>query len=275
METDSRHYFQIPENCPICKSPTVVQGDFLYCKSDLCPSKLTGSVKVWVERLGILHWGDALIGSLTNSDDPAISTIADLYRLTVDDLEVHCSGRKMAEKCWNTLHKNESVPFEVVLAALNVPNLGPSTATDIVDSGFNDVDKLLAASEEDLQKVPNVGIRTACQVAEGLRWKAQELRDLQTVITMPSSPKGALSGLKICITGDVWAPRKAVQKMIVEAGGKAVNGVAKDTSLLVCDDVGSSTTKSKKAAKYNVPMISGDDLKALLDGHKSIDEFIQ
>jgi DNA ligase (NAD+) len=251
-----------------------VDGDFLFCKSDLCPSKLTGSIKVWIERLGILHWGEALIRSITNPDDPFVSSVADLYRMSVVDLERHCSGQKMAAKCWESLHKDTSIPLEVVLSALNIPNFGLATATDIVKAGYDTVERVLGASASDFEKVPNIGAVTAKRIVEGLEWKKSELRDLADVLDIVSSQHGPLSGMKVCITGDVWAPRRAVQKMIVDAGGQAVGSVAKDTSILVCNDPGSSSGKSKKATKYGIPVISGDALRDVLEGRSSIQDVI-
>jgi len=180
----------------------------------------------------------------------------------------------MAVKCWSSLHKDKSIPLEVVLSALNIPNFGLSTATDVVKAGYDTVDKVLDATSEDFQKVPNVGTITASRISEGLTWKSSELRDLTDVIDIVSSTRGSLSGVKVCITGDVWAPRRAVQKMIVDAGGQAVGSVTKDTSVLVCNDPGSSSGKSKKAARYGIPVISGDMLKAILEGNSSIQDIL-
>lgn len=251
-----------------------MDGDFLYCRSDSCPSKLIGSIKVWIDRLGILHWGDALIHSISNPSNPAVNSISDLYRLSVDDLERHCSGRVMAIKCWESLHKDMSVPLEIVLSALNIPNVGLSTATDIVKAGFDTIEKVLGASSDDFQKVSNIGKITADRIVEGLSWRAQDLRDLSEILNVVSSKRGSLSGMKVCITGDVWMPRRAVQKMIVDAGGQAVGSVTKDTSMLVCDDSTSSSGKSKKAKRYGIPIISGDALKLILNGELFVGEII-
>src|SRR5574343_954846 len=121
--------FQIPETCPICAAPTAIKGDFLYCNSKSCSARLSGAISAWIERLGILYWGVALISSLFYNS--AVSNIADLYRLDVDQLSNHCSGLKVAQKCYDILHQHKVMPMEVFLSALNITNLGISTATDI------------------------------------------------------------------------------------------------------------------------------------------------
>src|SRR5512133_3572737 len=107
MADDSLDPFLIPTNCPACLHPLSVEGDFLYCRNKHCPTRLFGDVKVWVDRLGLLFWGDALIESLTNPDNPnAIHSVADLYSMSVAHLEEHCSGTKVARKCWKVLNDN-------------------------------------------------------------------------------------------------------------------------------------------------------------------------
>jgi DNA ligase (NAD+) len=179
----------------------------------------------------------------------------------------------MAVKCWKALHDNMSVPLEVVLAGMNIPNLGLTTATDIVKAGHDTIDKVLSLTISQLVSVQNVGEITAKQVYLGLSSKKDVLIDLASVLDIKSTRLGPLSGKKVCITGDIWAPRKAVQKMIVTAGGQAVNSVSKDTSFLVCDDANSSSSKSKRAAAYGIPSISGSDLKRILDGITTYKKF--
>ena len=268
-------YFSIPSICPACSHPLSVEGDFLYCRSKRCPTRLFGDVKVWVDRLGLLFWGDALISSLTDPDSSnSVKKVSDLYRMSVADFEEHCSGLKMAKKCWKVLHDNMSVPLEVVLAGLNISNLGLATATDIVKAGYDTIKKVCDLTTEQLIAIPNIGEITADQIKTGLDSKSDLLADLESVLDIRSATVGPLSGKKVCITGDVWAPRKAVQKLIVAAGGQAVDSVSKDTSLLVCDDVGSSTAKNKRAIAYAIPIVNGSDLKRILDGLVTWDELL-
>ena len=266
LSEPSEQKFPVPENCPICSAPLSREGDFLFCRSDDCPVKLSGAIKVWIKRFGILHWGDAMVNAVAKSS--AVQSVADLYRLSVEDLAQFCSGIKMAEKCYKTLQASRKVTLEQVVGALNIQNLGPSTAADIITAGHDTVAKLMNLTVEDLMQVPNVGEITARAIYIGLQEKASLIWDLAQVLDVKKpSAGGPLSGVKICITGEVWVPRKTVQEMIVQAGGQAQSGVSKDTTYLVCDqDAGSS--KSQKAAKYGVKVISSAALKSLLETGK-------
>jgi len=256
--------FLIPEFCPVCSGPTVVSGDFLYCKSDGCPSRLSGAVKVWIRNFGLLHWGDAMIESLTAEDRRMVGSVADLYRLSVEDLAECCSGTKMAKKCYSVLHANKSVPLDLVLASLNIPNFGLSTASDVVRAGFDTVDKVLGAGFDELKSVPNVGDKTARQIQEGLVACREVLLDLETVLDIRPPGGGPLQGKTVCITGELSKPRKAVEKMIMDAGGSPKGSVSKDTSYLVTNDSSTTSSKMEKAKKYGIPVIDEAGLMLLL-----------
>jgi DNA ligase (NAD+) len=263
MTEDSRvDLFRIPEFCPVCSGPTSVIGDFLYCTNTSCPSRLIGSLKVWIRNLGLLNIGDATIEAL--AELPSISSVADLYRLTIDDWTDCCSGRKMAEKCYAALHTNKSLPFELILASINIPNFGLSTATDLVTAGLDTVDKIVSAGFNELVSIPNIGEKTARQIQEGVLEKRELLFDLLEVLEIKKISGGPLQGKSVCITGDLSKPRKTVQKMIMDAGGTIQTSVSKGTTYLVTNETDTSSKKMKSARKNGTIVISEQQLLDLM-----------
>jgi len=256
--------FPVPAHCPVCGGPSSEEGDFLYCRNRACPVQLSGSVRVWIKRLGLLHWGDALIDRLTDPDGPKISSLADLYRLTVEDIAECSSGTKFAQKCYDVLHANKSVTLELLIASLNIPNLAVATATDIVRAGHDTVEKVLSLTREDLLKVPNVGDVTAGQVLEGLADRRQAVLDLAAVLDVRQPVGGVLAGKSFCITGATSKPRKSIEKMIMDAGGTAKGSVGAGTSYLVTNDPDTGTSKMKSAKKHGVAVISEADLYRMM-----------
>jgi len=255
--------FQIPEFCPVCSGVLSEEGQFLYCRSRSCPVQLSGSVKVWIKRLGFLHWGDALVDSLTSPDNPKVKAIADLYELTVDDIAEHCSGQKFAKKCWEVLHANKRVTVELLLASMNIPNLAVATATDIIQAGHDTVEKILALTYEDLLKVQNVGEKTARQVMDGLDDRRDAVLSLSRVLDIAVS-SGPLSGKSFCITGATSKPRKALEKMIMDVGGAVKSSVGAGLSFLVTNDSDTTSSKMKSAKKHGTTVISEQELYRLM-----------
>lgn len=255
--------FSVPESCPKCGHTLVDEGSFLYCYNKNCPARASGSISTWIDRLGLLYWGDALVSSLTSGDTPPVSSVADLYKLTVEDISRHTSGLKYAQKCYDVLHSNKSVKLELVLSALNIPNLGISTATDLVYNGFDTISKLLGAKSTDFCAVPNIGSKTAESIVDGLAEKAQSLLELNNVISIEAPRSGRLSGRSFCITGATELPRKALQKQILDHGGIVKESVVSGLSYLISNE-SSSSSKSMKAAKFGIPIITESQLKDLI-----------
>lgn len=264
MDNAQLEYFQIPTNCPVCNSQTEKEGQFLYCRSKSCPSKLSGSIQNWVEKLGLLHWGDSLIFSLTSPDNPSVSSIADLYRLSVEEISKHCSGMKVAKKCYDQLHAQKRIPLQLVLSALNIQFLGIVTATDMVASGIDTIDKILEINVERLTKVPNIGERTAQLIHDGIQQKKETLVDLNSIIEIVGSDSGPLSGKSFCITGALSRPRKAVEKMIMDSGGTVKGSVGLGLSYLITNFSDTTSTKMQKAKSNGTQVINENDLYVML-----------
>lgn len=264
MAGQAAQLFPVPEVCPVCSGPVSVRNAFLYCDSRSCPAKLSGSVKVWIKRLGLLHWGDALVDSLTDPDNPRISCIADLYRLTVDDIAECSSGGKFAKKCYDVLHAGKSITLELLIASLNITNLAVATATDIVQAGHDTVEKVLALTREDLMKVPNIGEVTAGQVFDGLQAKRGEIEELAKVLDLKRPCSGPLAGKSFCITGATSKPRKAVEKQIMGAGGTVKGSVGAGLSYLVTNDPDTGSSKMQGAKKHGVTVISEAELYRMM-----------
>jgi len=74
----------------------------------------------------------------------------------------------------------------------------------------------------------------------------------------------ALAGKTLVLTGTMSAPRGEIKALVEANGGKVTGGVSKRTSYVVAGD--SPGSKVEKAEKNGVPVISEDELRALLGG---------
>ncbi len=265
MNQSNPEFFVHPEFCPVCTGPVIEEGDFLFCRNLTCSARLSGAIKVWIKRLGILYWGDALIESIADPSKFMVFSVGDIYRLSVENIAKCCSGEKVAQKCYDTLHANKSITLELLIASLNIPNLSTSTATDIVQAGFDTVEKILDITYEDLLKIPNIGAKTARQAFDGLKDKRNLLIDLSSVLEVKLPSVGPLTGLSFCITGTTSKPRKLIHKDIMDAGGIVKESVGQGLTYLVTnEDVSFGSAKMKKAEKYGTKVISENDLYSMI-----------
>ncbi|MGH6876898.1 MAG: BRCT domain-containing protein [Rhizomicrobium sp.] len=217
-----------------------------------------------MKRLGLLHWGDALIDALTDPEKPLIGSIADLYRLDPEDIAGCTSGLKMGKKCWEILHANKKIKLELLIASLNISNLAVATATGIVQAGYDSVEKILALTKEQLETIQNIGPVTAQLVFDGLQERKRAILDLVEVLDVRGSDAGPLSGKSFCITGGTSKPRKAVQKMIMDAGGIVKDTVGAGLSYLITNETDTTSKKMQNAKKYGTEVISEPQLYAMM-----------
>jgi DNA ligase (NAD+) len=258
--------FSVPSFCPTCGANTEEAGCFLICPNRSCSARSSGSIRVWVNKLGILNWGDALIDSLTTGGTPKVQSVPDLYRLSIEDIAGHCSGMKHARKCYDSLHSQKDITLDLVLSALNITNLGLSTATDIINNGYDSIELISKLTEDGLIKVPNIGPKLAKDLYEGILDKIEVLKDLKTVLNIKPRVEGSLSNVSICITGNTTIPRKTLQKRIIDNGGTVKETVVSGLTYLVTNEDLSSFTsdKVKKANKYKVNIIKESDLLVMM-----------
>jgi DNA ligase (NAD+) len=157
-----------------------------------------------------------------------------------------------------------------VLFGLNIPKTGWVLARNLARH-FGSVDALLRATPEELAEVEGIGPDRAELIAEWFaddenRALVEELRSLGLQMTAGEAERpveGPLTGNQYVITGtlETWSRDEA--KTALEAlGAKVSDSVSKKTTGVVVGD--SPGSKLAKAEKLGVPVLSEDDLRALL-----------
>jgi len=115
------------------------------------------------------------------------------------------------------------------------------------------MEKLQAASEEELQTVSAIGPRIAESITQFFREKHNKeiIRVLKSAgVTMASTPartKGKLSGKTFVLTGTLLGyTRDEARRVIAHHGGKIAAGVSKNVDFVLAgEDAGSKLTKAK------------------------------
>jgi len=73
-----------------------------------------------------------------------------------------------------------------------------------------------------------------------------------------------LQGRTFVLTGTMSAARSEIKALVEANGGKVTSSVSKKTSYVVAGD--SPGSKVERAAKNNVPVITEDELRAMISG---------
>jgi DNA ligase (NAD+) len=201
-----------------------------------------------------------------------VRSLPDLYRLTKDQLmELEGYGEISATNAIASIEASKDVFFNRVLFGLNIPDVGWVTAQNLARH-FENVDRLLEASQEDILEVEGIGPERAEAIAEWFADEANrelvaELRALGLRFEIGDELRpveGPLSGNTYVITGTLEQFTRDEAAAELEArGAKVVNSVSgKTTGLIVGEEPGNS--KLTKARKVEVPLLTETDLLELL-----------
>jgi DNA ligase (NAD+) len=267
--------FRMPKKCPLCGADIVrPEGEAMHrCPNRACPSRGLETLVNWVQAAADIEGvGEQSVRRLW--DLGLVRSLPDLYRLTKEQLiELDGYGEISATNAIASIAASKQVPFHRVLFGLNIPDVGWVTAQNLARH-FENVDRLMDASQEEIVEVEGIGPERAEAIAEWFaddanRELVEELRSLGLRFEIGDELKpveGPLTGKTYVITGTLEGfTRDDAAAELEVRGAKVVNSVSGKTSgLIVGEEPGSS--KLSKARKLDVPLLTEQDLELLLAG---------
>ncbi len=160
-------------------------------------------------------------------------------------------------------------PLWRVLVALSIRHVGP-TAAQALAREFRDIDRIAAASREELAAVEGVGPTIAETVADWFtvdwhreivaKWRAAGVRLAERGGAEGPRP---LEGIAVVVTGTLAGySRDQATEAIQGQGGKVTSSVSKKTGFVVVGD--NPGSKYDKALGLKVPVLDEDGLRTLL-----------
>ncbi|PYV31934.1 MAG: DNA ligase (NAD(+)) LigA [Acidobacteria bacterium] len=248
--------FTMPKKCPVCGGEVHrAEGEVAYrCVNVSCPAKLKESLLHFASRraMNIDGLGDALVDQLV--DKGLVRDLADLYSLKKDELaNLERMGEKSAENLLAEIEASKKNELARLLFALGIRFVGERTA-EFLAGHFGSLEKLAAATEEELLEVEEVGPKIAQSILEFFREKRnrtllEKLKKagLQFDGKRARKAEGKLSGKQFVLTGTLAQhSRDEARRLIEEAGGRVVGSVSKKTDYVVVGaDPGSKFDKAR------------------------------
>src|SRR5262245_25919123 len=274
--TGKEKKFVFPSKCPFCESPVVKKeggSSFNYvCSAGAnCPGQITGRIKSFAkrERMDIEGLGDELAQQLVDAE--LVTTVADLYHLTEEELlPLERMGKKKAQNLLAGIAASKDRGLARLLAALSINGVGESMA-DAIAQSYPSMDKLLVAKEEEIASVSGIGPVRAKSIYEFFHNAVgekliSELKELGIKLTeeVRHAPKASgIAGKTIVVTGTLKNyGRKEIEDLIKEMGGKPTGSVSKKTDYVVVgEDAGS---KLDKAKELGVKILSEGEFNKLI-----------
>lgn len=259
-------------------------GRALECKNPDCCGKVIAKVKSWINKLDMKGIGDGVLAGIVN--ELGVKAPAGLYRLTAEKLAALQIGNgkfgtKRAEAVMDEIDAKRKLPLHMFLGSLGVPHLGRRRVQLVMKAVPGEMDKLAnwrsgkLLTVADRANIPNIGI----EINDGIAAFSNVIDDLLTCVTVedngvstakPAATGGALSGRNYCFTGKIEKvgtdgkryTRDKMQQLVIDNGGSVSDDVRSGVTHLVQADPDSKSSKSEKAKKLGVEMVSEADFFA-------------
>ncbi|MBN9500229.1 MAG: hypothetical protein BGO01_05670 [Armatimonadetes bacterium 55-13] len=262
-----------PTECPECGTALFQKpGEvILRCPNKHCPAQISAKIRHFVSRgaMDIEGLGEKLIDRFLElnfiSDLPSIYRLKD-YREELIGLEK--LGEQSVDNLLEAIEASKTQSLDRFVFGLGIRFVGDRGAKDLAKE-FRSLDRLLAATYEDLIAIPDVGPRTAAEVEEWLQDPANQglVEDLRKCGVTPTEPEGPTSdqfaGQTFVFTGKLERfAREAAEELVMKMGGKAAGSVSKATTYVVAGPGAGS--KLAKAEQLGVAVLTEEDFLAML-----------
>jgi len=266
------------DKCPECGTKLVrVEGEAaFYCPNlEGCPTQIRGRIEHFIQRraMDIDSLGEKTIEQLYQLG--LVKSPADLYDLKKEDLlRLEGFKDKSAQNLLAGIDKSREVPFESVLFAIGIRYVGRTVAEKLARY-FKTIEKVAAASKEELLAAPEIGEKIAQTVFDFFR-NPQSQREIarlraaglhfESTAKEPEKESDVLGNKSFVISGVFEKyEREELQEIILKNGGRVLSSVSgKLDYLLAGDNMGPS--KREKAEKLGVTIISEQDFEKLMKG---------
>ena len=263
-------------HCPECGTELIrKEGEAQhFCPNDVgCPPQITGRIQHFISRkaMDIEGLGGETVELLFK--EGLIANYADLYTLTKEQImPLERMAEKSAENLVNGVAASKNIPFERVLFALGIRYVGETVAKKLAKA-FKNIDALMAASEESLVAVDEIGQRIAESVVQFFaedknRELIERLKSYGLQFSLSEeqlqNQSDTLKGQTFVVSGVFETlGRTELKKLIEDNGGKVASSVSSKTTYLVAGDK-MGPSKRTKAENLGVAIISEKDFLAML-----------
>lgn len=270
-----RRPFTMPAACPICGTPLVrEEGEVIRrCVNVSCPARLKESLQHFASRraMNIEGMGEQLVEQLVERG--LLHGLADVYALTQEQIAgLERMGDKSAANVIAAIEASKSTPLARIIFALGIRYVGERTA-QLLAEHFRSVERMRAASREELEEVEEVGPR----ISEAIQDFFAAERNIEMLSQLagagvvmekkgpaPANRDLRLKGQTFVLTGTLHnLSRDEATERIEALGGKVSGSVSKKTNYVVAGEKAGS--KLDKATELGVPILDEAALLGLTE----------
>ncbi len=273
--TGAERVFNMPGACPACGS--AVSRDpaqvAVRCLNPACPAQVRRRMEHFASRgaMDIEGLGEAMVEQLVERG--LARDVADLYALDAGRLAtIPRTGEKSIANLLGAIEASKTRPLWRLVFGLGIVHVGVASARALAGH-FHTLDRLMAATAEELQQLPDVGPVVAPAIVQHFgraenRAMIERLRQAglnfgeRDERRERARESARLAGTWV-ITGTLSRPREEVAEWIREHGGKVVASVSKKTDFLLAGEEAGS--KLEKARRLGVRVLDEAEFRAMLE----------
>jgi len=204
-------------------------------------------------------------------DAGLVKRLSSLYELTKEDLlSLERFADKSAENLLREIEDSKEQTLPRFLYALGIPLVGEHM-TRVLATHFKTLGDLMQASEEELQKIEEIGPQVAHSIVtffseDENRQVIREIREAGLTLGNPYAEEEAqpLEGLTFVFTGSLerWT-RDEVKRFVEQLGGRATSSVSGETDYVVAGPGAGS--KLGEAKSRDVPIMDEEEFVEFIE----------
>lgn len=253
LRTGKEKKVVLPVVCPVCDAPVARrEGEVaIVCTNPSCYAMERERVLHAARAFAIDGLGEKIVEKVINAG--LVKNAADIFSLTKDDLlTVEGFADLSAQKLVDEIAARKEIEFENFIVALGIRHVGAETAF-VLASSFGTLEKLRAASVDELAQVPEIGPVVAESLASAfvdahMHKLLDAYESVGVRIKHAKAVKRVLTGQSFVITGTLATlGREEAKDRVRLLGGSVSDSVSKKTSFVVVgENPGSKAEKAKE-----------------------------
>lgn len=266
-----------PTVCPSCGTELEQRGAHLFCPNRLgCKPQLIGRITHFASRDAMDIETFSIMTAQQLYDELEVRDPSDLFYLQFEDLiKLQRFGEKKAKKLLEAIEKCKTRDLPSFLFALGIPNTGKTTTKSLAEH-YGSLDKLMAATADELTSIPDIGGIVAESIVNFFADPVM-VRSIERMLTagvmpqaeeraQPANTEHPLFGKTVVLTGTLSSMgRDEAAKKLEALGAKVTGSVSKKTDLVIAGE--SAGSKLAKAKELGIPVIEDEtELQRLLEG---------
>ena len=263
LRTGTERVFVMPETCPSCGGPLARDPEQVAtrCGNTACPAQLRRRLQHFAARgaMDIEGLGEAMVEQLVNHG--LVRAIPDIYGLTAPALvELERMGDRSAANLVAGIARSREQPLWKLVFALGILHVG-ATGARALAARFGTLDRLTAATPEEITRTPDVGAVVGASVheffqnpanretLERLRAAGLNFGERDPAPAAAASQAGSpVANTRWVLTGTLSRPREEIAELLLERGAKVSGSVSNKTDYLLAGaDAGSKLEKARAA----------------------------